>query len=102
MPIDADNVIDRRRLRRKLTFWRVVAIAVAAVAIAGAAFWSIRGDLAGSGSPHIAKVRIEGTITEDEELLERLKQIREADAVKGVIVSIDSPWRHDRRWRGDI
>jgi protease-4 len=91
MPITADDVIDRRQLRRKLTFWRVVAIAVAVLAIAGAAFWSMSGSLGGVGSPHIAKVRIEGTITEDEELLERLKTIRESDAVKGVILSIDSP-----------
>ncbi len=91
MPINADDVIDRRRLRRKLTFWRVAAIAVAAIAITGAAFWSMRDELGGVGSPHIAKVRIEGTITEDEELLERLKKIAETDAVKGVIVSIDSP-----------
>ena len=33
----ADDLIDRRRLRRKVTFWRVVALAIAAVAIVGTA-----------------------------------------------------------------
>ena len=29
----ADEFIDRRRLRRKLTFWRVAALVIAALAI---------------------------------------------------------------------
>ena len=36
MSLDADSIVDRRRLRRKLTFWRVSALVVAVVAIAGA------------------------------------------------------------------
>src|SRR5690606_21393700 len=39
----------------------------------------------------IAKIRIEGTITEDDELLERLDRAAKAEYVKGVILSIDSP-----------
>ena len=85
----ADDIIDRRRLRRKLTFWRVAALVVAALAIAGAVSFSMRDSL--GGADHIAKVRIEGTITEDDELLKRLKRIREAAHVKGVILTIDSP-----------
>ena len=90
MAMRADDMIDRRRLRRKLTFWRVVAFAIAAVGLTSAAAWLL-GDFGGAAVDHIAKVRIEGTITEDEELLERLKRIRESNSVKGVILSIDSP-----------
>ena len=61
MATRADEVIDRRRLRRKLTFWRVAAILIAALAILAAAGWSTRGRFGGSALPHIAKVRIEGT-----------------------------------------
>lgn len=91
MSMTADELIDRRRLRRKLTFWRVVALVVAAVAIV-AASWRLFGDqIGGKSSDHIAKVRIEGTITEDDELLERLGKIAESERVKGVIIAIDSP-----------
>ena len=90
MAMRADDMIDRRRLRRKLSFWRVVALAIAAIGLASAAAWLL-GDFGGAAVDHIAKVRIEGTITEDEELLERLKRIRESNSVKGVILSIDSP-----------
>lgn len=91
MAVRADEIIDRRRLRRKLTFWRVAAIAIAAVAIAAASMWTWRDGFGGIGTDHIARIKIEGTITEDEDLLERLEKAREAASVKGVILSIDSP-----------
>jgi protease-4 len=91
MATRADDLIDRRRMRRKLTFWRVAALLVAVVALVIASAWAVRGDLAGTGAPHIAKVRIEGTITEDDELLERLETIRKSASVQGVILSVDSP-----------
>ena len=39
MSLDADTIVDRRRMRRKLTFWRVVAIvlAIGTVVVLGAA-----------------------------------------------------------------
>ncbi|MCG8271356.1 signal peptide peptidase SppA [Aquamicrobium sp. NLF2-7] len=85
----ADDLIDRRRLRRKLTFWRALTIIVILLAIGGIAAW-FGGDGTGSGS-HIAKVRITGTITQDDKLLERLEKIRKSPRVAGVIVQIDSP-----------
>lgn len=91
MAIRADEMIDRRRLRRKLTFWRAAAILVAALAIGVGVLWLSGENLAGAAGNHIAKVKIEGTITEDEDLLERLEKIRKSPAVKGVILSIDSP-----------
>ncbi len=90
MAMRADDLIDRRRLRRKLTFWRVAALGLAAVGVA-LGVWLLGADLGAVSADHIAKVRIEGTITEDEELLERLEKIRETSSVKGVILSIDSP-----------
>ncbi len=86
----ADDLIDRRRLRRKLTFWRVAAIGLVAFGLAILASWFDGGEL-GEAGDHIAKVRIEGTITEDDELVERLEKIRKAPHVKGVILAIDSP-----------
>ena len=91
MALRADDLIDRRRLRRKLTFWRVAAMVVAAAGLIALSAWVYGDDFAGASIDHIAKVRIEGTITEDEELIKRLETIRQTSAVKGVILSIDSP-----------
>ncbi|WP_421928463.1 signal peptide peptidase SppA [Neoaquamicrobium sediminum] len=87
----ADDIIDRRRLRRKLTFWRAAALVIVVLAVAALSSWAMRDRLASTGGNHIAKVKIEGTIVEDEELLKRLERIAKADSVKGVILSIDSP-----------
>ena len=96
MAMRADDLIDRRRLRRKLTFWRVAALAIAAIGLASAAAWMLGENLVAAA--HIAKVRIEGTITEDEDLLERLVKIRESNAVKGVILAIEFAGRHHGGW----
>lgn len=91
MALRADEMIDRRRLRRKLTFWRIATLGVAAVGVIAASAWMIGDDFSGTATDHIAKVRIEGTITEDEDLLDVLDEVRESASVKGVILSIDSP-----------
>ncbi|MBO6540528.1 MAG: signal peptide peptidase SppA [Rhizobiaceae bacterium] len=91
MPNTADEIIDRRRLRRKLTFWRVAALAIAAIAIVASGFGLFADSFGPKATDHIAKVRIEGTITDDEELLKRIKAVGDAPSVKGVILAVDSP-----------
>lgn len=85
-----DDLIDRRRLRRKLTFWRIATFLVLVLIALGATRWLFRDAVPLSGS-HIAQVRIEGTILEDENLLELLDNVARSSAAKGVIISIDTP-----------
>jgi len=91
MVLRADDLIDRRRLRRKLTFWRVAALVVAAAGLIAFSTWIYGDDFTGAAIDHIAKVKIEGTITEDEDLIKQLDAIRQSSRVKAVILSIDSP-----------
>jgi protease IV len=91
MMANADEILDRRRLRRKLGFWRIVSLLLAAAAALGA-FFAVGGGFGGGLSKyHIAKVRIVGPITEDEELIGRLADIENSDKAKGLIIMIDSP-----------
>jgi protease IV len=86
----ADAIIDRRRLRRKLTFWRAFTLVLVALALIS--FFLFSGDgFSSKSAAHIAKVRVEGTIFEYDELLKRLHDVEESAAVKGVILTIDSP-----------
>ena len=88
----ADDIIDRRRLRRKLTFWRVAAVLVLLVGLFAIAFASVSGEEFGAKSrPHVAKIRIGGTIGMDENLIDLIDKAGKTDAVKGVILSINSP-----------
>jgi protease IV len=91
MAYRADDLIDRRRLRRKLTFWRIAALAIAALAIVAASAWIYGDEFGGAAIDHVARIEIEGTITEDQDLLELLEDVRKSSTVKGVILSIDSP-----------
>jgi protease-4 len=91
MATQADDLIERNRLRRKLTFWRIAALAVVFLCLATAIYVMVGDEFTGRSVDHIAKIKIEGTITEDEDLLDRLEDIREAKSVRGVILSIDSP-----------
>lgn len=90
MTYTADAVLERRRIRRKLTFWRVVTLLLLAAMILFAALY-INGSKPSRNIPHIAKISITGTIYNNEELLKRLKDVAESEMVKGVILDISSP-----------
>ncbi|MBN8993711.1 MAG: signal peptide peptidase SppA [Rhizobiales bacterium] len=85
--MDADQIVDRRRLRRKLTFWRVVAFLLLAAAIVGTLLYAAGDSLTG---PQIARVSVSGFIGEDRDQLKMLDKLAETDTVKAVLVSIDS------------
>src|SRR4029453_17747301 len=93
MSLDADTIVDRRRMRRKLTFWRVSAIIVAicAVVAIGAALgapgpYVLGGPRAGS----IPRVTITGLIRTDLQRVEALERLGKSRA-RAVIVHINSP-----------
>ncbi len=91
MSLDSDVIVDRRRIRRKLTFWRVAAavIAIAAVITVGVvAMPGGRGVLTSSGS--IARINIEGLIRSDQDRVEALERLEKSQAA-AVIVHINSP-----------
>eukprot|EP00913_Durusdinium_trenchii_P026986 g25321.t1 len=83
-------IADRRQLRRKLSFWRIAAL-LCLVAVGFVAYRLAFDPAGGSATPHIARVRISGMITDDKELLERLERIAESGQAKALIVSISSP-----------
>ncbi|MCX5494942.1 signal peptide peptidase SppA [Kaistia dalseonensis] len=89
--MDAEDIIDRRRLRRKLSFWRVLGLIAIVAAVAGGIVIAIGPDKIGERSrPHIARLSINGFIAQDQAELDLIQSIADSDAVRGVIVSIDS------------
>src|SRR5207248_5128477 len=90
MSLDADLIVDRRRMRRKLTFWRVVAVLVAIGAVVAIAATVRRGDVLAAGGDYIARVSITGLIRNDQDRTDSLEKLAKSSA-KAVIVRIDSP-----------
>jgi protease-4 len=90
MASEAELIIDRRRLRRRLTFWRVVSVLlfIGGLLALASAFGGF--DLE-KQQDHIARVKITGLITGDQKTLDLLEDISKASHVKGVILRIDSP-----------
>ena len=88
MAYDSDYLVDRRRLKRRLTFWRVVAV-VAIVGAIAAAYGRV-GDTV-VGGDFIARVSIQGIIVQDDRRLAALRDLSKNDAVQAVILRIDSP-----------
>jgi protease-4 len=84
----AEVIVDRRQLKRRLTRWRILAVLAVLLAL-GSLFWS-GGDFK-KRFDHIARVHIDGLITGDQATLNLLDDLAKSTQVKGVIIRIDSP-----------
>jgi protease-4 len=89
MSLEADQIVDRRRMRRKLTFWRVLAVLILIGAVAGIATLTPNA-LGDRTSGAIARIKITGLIRTDQDRTEALERLGKSEA-RAVIVHIDSP-----------
>ena len=90
MALDADEWLDRQKLKQSLLKWRVAGLVLSALlVIAFIQPWE-GGDEA-TGQPHVAVLVLEGVLQEDSELIEALDRAQNDDAVRALIVQINSP-----------
>jgi protease IV len=90
MSLDSDVIVDRRRIRRKLTFWRVVAALIAIAAVVTVGLIATPGGRGLTSAGSIARINIEGLIRSDQERVEALERLEKSKAA-AVIVHINSP-----------
>ena len=91
MSLDADYIVDRRRMRRKLTFWRVVAVVVAVAGIAAIAFALAPSATGLAGANYIARIKIDGLIRGNLDRVEALDRLGRSTTAQAVVVHVDSP-----------
>ena len=84
-------MIDRRRLRKKLSWWRLLALAAAGVAMVTAVVRISGADSADKLTPHIAKLSLQGLITGDNDTIDLIKKVGKSQQAKALLVTIDSP-----------
>ena len=86
---DIDHIINHLSLKKSRRRWRWLAVILGLVAL-----FAIFASLGGDGTPakdHIARLRIDGLITGDQQSLDLLRDVAKDDHAKAVILRIDSP-----------
>ena len=113
MALDSDLILDRQRLKRRLTWWRVLAIAAVVVAVFAVTRRS-GGGLGSALSAHIERYRINGLIGNGTEVEKDLDKLAADASVSAVLLHLDTPgarfraarafmrrcstWRRRSRW----
>lgn len=90
MALDADTLLDRMQLKHQLTRWRTVAI----VLLTLLALLLVHRDFAVTelpGREYIARITVEGVITDDAKRREMLDNLQTNEQVKAVLVYMDTP-----------
>jgi protease-4 len=90
MSLDADAIVDRRRMRRKLTFWRVSALLIALLALVGLVAALVPGGRLTAPGAYIARIKVQGLIRGNQDRVEAIERLAQSRA-RAVIVHIDSP-----------
>ncbi len=91
MSLDADILIERRRMKRRVSLWRAAAIVL--FLVVGIALFARQDGMSASLglTPHVARVKIEGLILDDRDKLAMLKRLEDSANAKAVIVFVNSP-----------
>jgi len=90
MAMDREYLVERRKLGRKVRFWRASAFFIALIALLGVGLYAAGGPQLERRQAHIAKFKISGVITGDEATLKLIHDIEESNA-KAALVVIESP-----------
>lgn len=88
MTATADSIIERRRLRRRVALWRIVAILAVLAVVVTLVPW--RGGKTPDAN-HVARISIDGPIFDQRHRLEAIAKVRDADSAKALVVAIASP-----------
>ena len=87
MSLETDLILDRQRLKRRLIFWRSLAV----LAVVAATLVALRGSLLSFSRAHVARLSVSGIITENRTLTRTVAKLADDPSVKALIVAIDSP-----------
>lgn len=86
MAIDADVIVERRRLKRSRALWRLVALAVLVLLVSAPLIQ--RGVM---HTRHVARIEITGIIDDNPLVPATIDDIAENDSAEALIVAINSP-----------
>ena len=91
MAFEADSMLERRRLRRRVALWRSLAVLALVLLVVGtfqtvfggkATFWT---------GQYVARLDVTGLIIDNRELLEAVDDVAEDNSARALLVYVDSP-----------
>lgn len=91
MPFDTDAWLERRKLARRVNFWRFVAVLAVVAGVIGLLYWVDPGQVIQRRQDHVARLEIGGIIAENDWWMEKLKEVEEDDRAKALILYVNSP-----------
>jgi protease-4 len=87
-----DEMIDRHSLRRKLTMWRAITFLIIMFSLVS--YYMKRPSIEKTlqfNSAHIARIKVEGFINYNQDMLDKINEIKDNTHIKAVILHINSP-----------
>lgn len=87
MSLETDLLVDRSRLKRRLAAWRIIAV----LALLGCVLIALGRGATGLARPHIARLSVDGIITDNRKLIDQVRGLSGDKNVKALILDIDSP-----------
>jgi protease-4 len=90
--MDAETILERRRLRRRATFWRVSAfvILIVAVVIGAGLAMDFEGLEGTAGGGQVADIKVDGFIMTRPPAVDVIDRAAKANSVKAIVLHIDS------------
>ncbi|MFV2091451.1 MAG: S49 family peptidase, partial [Hyphomicrobiales bacterium] len=91
MTLDAKTIVDRRRLKRRLAFWRLLAIVAVFATLLAIVYATSDTGVPFARKSHIAAINFTGLLTGRTARIKVLREVAKSKAVKALILRIDSP-----------
>jgi protease-4 len=91
MSLDVERVVERRRLKRHVSVWRIAAVLLAVLFLGSLLMGTSETGGSGGILPHVARISINGVITNDRKMIDLIDRVGKASQVKAVIVEVNSP-----------
>lgn len=89
--MNLSEILERRRLRRRVGWWRAAALVVAVLFVV-ALYKAYGGAEPGTmlARPHVAQLSVSGVVADDPVMLETIREIGEDPAAKALVVSLST------------
>ncbi|MHA1523868.1 MAG: signal peptide peptidase SppA [Alphaproteobacteria bacterium] len=91
MTLDAKTIVDRRRLKRRLSVWRLVAIVGGFVAVLAVVYATSDTGVPFARKDHVAAIRFNGLLTGRAVRTKLLRDVAKEKSAKALILRINSP-----------